>query len=69
MEWKISETNIGRKPHAKTQRRKDKSEYEAVPRGLIIVLVLVVVLVLDSVDPAYGTSNGMLSSVVGAKSL
>jgi hypothetical protein len=41
MEWKISETNIGRKSHAKTQRRKGKSEYEAVPRGLIIVLVLV----------------------------
>jgi hypothetical protein len=49
MEKKISETNIGRKSHAKTQRRKGKSEYEAVPRGLIIVLVP------DSSEPAYGT--------------
>jgi hypothetical protein len=58
MEWKISETNIGRKSHAKTQRRKGKSEYEAVPRVFLIVLVLVVVLVLDHVELAYGTSNG-----------
>jgi len=47
MEWKISETNIGRKSHAKTQRRKGKSEYEGAPRRFLIVLVLVVVLVLE----------------------
>jgi hypothetical protein len=53
MEWKISETNIGRKSHAKTQRRKGKSEYEAVLRVLLIVLVLVV-LALDRLTPLMG---------------
>ena len=53
MEKKISETNIGRKSHAKTQRRKGKSADEAVLRVLLIVLVFVFV-VLDRVEPLTG---------------